>query len=108
MLWTASFRPPTSSRSHSISFLHPVGWSPHVKIRAGAGRGGLGCCRATAEVVLRCGRAGWQGGGGLPVTPAVFGMRTRQLAWRWGLDLRVAFCCFDRAGQYSGPGARRP
>ncbi len=58
--------------------------------------------------VLRCGRAGWDGGCGLPVTPAHFGMRTRQLAWRWGLDLRVAFCCFEHAGQYSGPGARRP
>jgi len=62
------------------------------------------CCRAGAGV-RACGVAGWMR---LPVTPAVYGTRTRQLAWRWGLDLRVAFCCFERAGQYSGPGARRP
>ena len=42
------------------------------------------------------------------MTPAHLGMRTRQLAWRWGLDLRVAHCCLEHAGQYSGPGARRP
>src|SRR6516162_1255909 len=48
------------------------------------------------------------GRGGLPVTSAHLGMRIRQLAWRWGLDLRVAHCCLEHAGQYSGPGARRP
>jgi hypothetical protein len=42
------------------------------------------------------------------VTPAHYGIRTRDLAWRWGLDLRVAQCCLEHAGQYSGPGARRP
>src|SRR5690348_6316601 len=56
----------------------------------------------------RCGRAGWESGRGLPVTPADLGMRTRLAAWRWGLDLRVAHCCLEHAGQYSGPGARRP
>jgi hypothetical protein len=52
--------------------------------------------------------AEWQGGGGLPVTPVHLGMRTRQLARCWGRDLRVAHCCLEHAGQYSGPGARRP
>jgi hypothetical protein len=56
--------------------------------------------------VSPCGRA--DSGGGLPVTSAHFGIRTRKLAWRWGLDLRVAHCCLEHAGQYSGPGARRP
>src|SRR5271165_3795262 len=46
--------------------------------------------------------------GGRPVTPDNFGMRTRWKAWRWGLDLKVAHCCLEHAGQYSGPGARRP
>jgi hypothetical protein len=80
-----------------------------VKIGAGAGRGGPGLLPGCGWG-LRCAAgvrvAGWVRG--LPVRAAVFGMRTRQLAWRWGLDLRVAFCCLERAGQYSGPGARRP
>ena len=42
------------------------------------------------------------------MTSAHFGMRARDLAWRWGLDLRVAQCCLEHAGQYSGPGARLP
>ena len=46
-------------------------------------------------------------GGGLPATPALLGMRTRIVARRWGRDLRVAQCCLEHAGQYSGPGARR-
>jgi hypothetical protein len=44
-----------------------------------------------------CRRAGWDSGDGLPVTPALLGMRTRMLAWRWGLDLRVGHCCLEIA-----------
>jgi hypothetical protein len=65
-----------------------------------------GAAAASGRGMCRCAGGGrW---GGLPVTSAHFGMRTRNLAWRWGLDLRVAQCCLEHAGQYSGPGARRP
>src|SRR6266699_6370711 len=70
---------------------------------AGAGRGGLGLLPRPGRWLCR--RAGWDSGGGLPVTPALLGMRTRIVAWRWGCDLRVAHCCLEHAGQYSGPGA---
>ena len=75
--------------------------------RCGSRRAGAAAA-LQLRFVLRCGRAGWDGWRGLPVTPAHLGMRTRHLAWRWGLDLRVAHCCLEHAGQYSGPGARRP
>ena len=75
--------------------------------RCGSRRAGA-CCRVTAEVGAALRATGWDGWRGLPVTPAHLGMRTRHLAWRWGLDLRVARCCLEHAGQYSGPGARRP
>ena len=77
-----------------------------MKVWAGAGRGGLGAVPRPGRGLGRCAGGGqW---GGLSVTSAHFGMRTRKLAWRWGLDLRVAPCCLEHAGQYSGPGARRP
>ncbi len=30
------------------------------------------------------------------MTSAHYGIRTRNLAWRWGLDLRVAQCCLEQ------------
>jgi hypothetical protein len=84
------------------------GWTRRVKIRGVRVAAGWGRCRVTAEVCAALRAAGWDGWRGLPVTPAHLGMRTRHLAWRWGLDLRVARCCLEHAGQYSGPGARRP
>ena len=84
---------------------HPGGWSRRVKsrlVRVAAGRG-------------RCRAEDWAAGmrramvdAGCLCTPAFCGMRTRFTAWRRGLDLRVAHCCLEHAGQYSGPGARRP
>jgi hypothetical protein len=95
------------SRAVSVQLaISSGGWSRGVKIWAGAGRGGLGALPRGAGVCAAV--RGGDGRGGLPVTPAHLGMRTRQLAWRWGLDLRVAQCCLEHAGQYSGPGARRP
>jgi hypothetical protein len=70
----------------------------------GSGRAGVAAA-AGPGLLPRC---GWDSGGGLPVTPALLGMRTRIVAWRWGRDLRVACCCLEHAGQYSGPGACRP
>jgi hypothetical protein len=67
-----------------------------VKVRAGAGLGGL-------RPLPRCGwglccPAGYGVGryGGLSVTPDNFGIRTRKKAWRWGLDLKVAHCCLEQ------------
>ena len=68
---------------------------------------GAWAAAASGPGLVRPRRVG-DGRDGLPVTPAHLGMRIRQLAWRWGLDLRVAHCCLEHAGQYSGPGARRP
>ena len=49
-----------------------------MKIRGGAGLGGLGLLpRGGRGLVLGWALAGWDGMGGLPVTPANFGMRTR-------------------------------
>jgi hypothetical protein len=105
---TAWIQPPTNLRARPLSHLirgmdasrENPGW-------CGSRRAGA-CCRVTAEVGAALRAAGWDGWRGLPVTPAHLGMRTRHLAWRWGLDLRVAHCCLEHAGQYSGPGARRP
>jgi hypothetical protein len=85
------------------------GWSRRVKVparvRVGAGLGLLPRCGWVRAALRACGVGEWRG---LPVTPVHLGMRTRQLARCWGLDLRVAHCCLEHAGQYSGPGARRP
>ncbi len=35
------------------------------------------------------------------MTPAHYGIRTRKLAWRWGLDLRVAQCCLEQCDMRS-------
>jgi hypothetical protein len=69
--------------------LHPEGWSRRAKIRAGAvhveprplPRPDRGLCRragGTAGTAARYAGATWA--------------RTRQLAWLWGRDLRVARC----------------
>jgi hypothetical protein len=94
-------QPARKCRIPHLQPFHPGGWSRRVKIPAGAGCGGPGS-------LPRWGWVACEGWCGLPVTPAHFGMRTRLTAWRWGRDLRVAHCCLEHAGQYSGPGARRP
>jgi hypothetical protein len=68
---------------------------------------GWGCCRAMAGVC-----AGLRACGGTVVRAA----RDAGPPWNaspsvgpvLGLDLRVAQCCLEHAGQHSGPGARRP
>ena len=79
-----------------------------VKFPAGAGRAGLGSLPRDGRGSRL--RAGMWGGGWVRAArdAGAFGMRTRFTAWRWGLDLRVAHCCLEHAGQYSGPCARRP
>src|SRR5690242_2001894 len=81
-------------------------WSRGVKIGPVPVAAGWDAAASGLGLVPRCGAG--DGRGGLPVTSAHYGIRTRNLAWRWGLDLRVAQCCLEHAGQYSGPGARRP
>ncbi len=78
-----------------------------MKIRAGAGRGGLGPMPGPGRGLRR--RAG-RGtvGDGLPVTSAHLGMRTRQLAWRWGLGPEGRALLPRARRSDSGPGARRP
>ena len=90
------------NRSHFI-----WGWSRCVKMRSRCGLGRPGACCRVRDRVCAAMRDG-DSGSGLPVTPALLGMRTRIVARRWGRDLRVAECCLEHAGQYSGPGARRP
>jgi len=48
--------------------------------------------------------------GGLPVTLAHFGIRTRKLASRWDLDLRVAQCALSTTVSIPGlvPADRDP
>jgi hypothetical protein len=79
-----------------------------VASRENPGWCGLWRAGVAAALGLGGGEGACEGGCGLSVTPAHFGMRTRLTAWRWGRDLRVAHCCLEHAGQYSGPGARRP
>ena len=61
---------------------------------------GPGCGRSRAGVAAARGLV--CDGSGLPVTPSDYGMRARWEAWRRGLDLRVASCCLEHVGQYSG------
>jgi hypothetical protein len=58
---------------------HPLGMVARVvKIRVGAGGGRAGVAAAVwAGFALRCGRAEWEGGRGLPVMPALLGVRIR-------------------------------
>jgi len=72
-----------------------------VKVRPWCGWSRAGVAAAPwLGFVPACGRAVRQWCG-LPVTPAHLGMRIRQLARCWGLDLRVAQCCFEQCDMRS-------
>src|SRR5579863_6688240 len=90
---------------HYISLSHPGVWSPRRENGRGAGRGGLGFAAArgaglgdlAAERVRMV-----QVGCGLPVTPSFLGYEPVLKPGAGTCDLRVALCCFEHAGQYSG------
>ena len=71
-----------------------------VRVAAGGGR-----CRVTAGVRAARRAAGMGQWVRVARDAGGPGIRTRQPAWRWVLDLRVAHCCLEHDGQYSGPGA---
>jgi hypothetical protein len=84
-------------------------WSRCAKVGHGAGRGWLGLLPLAGWGL--CGGARWVDiDGGLPVTLAHFGIRTRKLAWRWDLDPRVAQCALSTTVSIPGlvPADRDP
>ena len=82
-----------------------VAW--RLKSGAGAGPGRAGPLPCPGPGLCR--RAGWgQWGRAARDAGSSWNANPDPSARRWGRDLRVAQCCLEHAGQYSGPGARRP
>jgi hypothetical protein len=83
-------------------------WYPCGTLRWRENSGQAGVVRLVGcrggGLFLRGLAAAWQGAGGCPPTPVFLsGTRARMQVWRWGLDLRVAHCCFEHAGQILVP-----
>jgi non-heme chloroperoxidase len=70
----------TSTRKLYHKPAHPGGWSRGVKMARVRVAAGGAAAAVWLPFVLPCGCRGWDGGRGLPVTPADFGIRTRPQA----------------------------